>query len=146
LQETTLTAQGITAEGSARAEAEKLMQLAPVEAQIVLAKEIGENVGYQDYLIKVRVVEKDQAVGIETAKALEKSDLKVIVNSGDVQSGVSNMMDLFSPKGGTAIGGMLEALKQTDAGKAVISNLLAPSTPARVEGDANAGAAVRKTK
>ena len=124
LQETTLDAQGIQAQGAAKAEAEKLLQLAPVQAQITLAKEIGENVGYQDYLIKVRVVEKDQAVGVEQARALEKSDLKVIVNSGDVQTGVNGIMDIFTPKGGTAVGGALEALAQTEAGANLISKFL----------------------
>ena len=54
-----------------------------------------------------------QIVGIANAGALEQSDLKVIVNSGDVQGGVGSLGDILSPKGGTAIGGMIEALNQT---------------------------------
>lgn len=117
-------AEGIRVEGSARAEAEKAMQLAPVEAQIVLAKEIGGNQGYQGYLITIRQVEAAQAVGIAQASALEKADIKVISNSGDPVSGVTNVMDLFSSKGGTAVGGMLEALAQTPVGKAVIDKVV----------------------
>jgi flotillin len=65
-------AEGIALEGTARADAEKAMQLAPVQAQITLAKEIGANESYQKYLITIRQVEADQAVGIEQAKAIEE--------------------------------------------------------------------------
>jgi hypothetical protein len=36
-------------------------------------------------------------------------------------------MDLFSSKGGTAVGGMLEALKNTSAGKSVLDKLTSKS-------------------
>lgn len=121
LQLQKLDAEGIQAQGSAKAEAEKAMQLAPIEAQIKLANEIGNNKKYQTYLISVRKIEADQAIGIEQAKALEKADLKVIANSGDVSTGVNNLMDLFSSKGGTQIGGMLEAISQSEVGKGLIS-------------------------
>lgn len=134
-QKTVLTAEGtleaerraaeaIQVKGAATAEAEKLIQLAPVQAQITLAKEIGENQGYQSYLIEIRKVEKDQAVGVEQAQALSQADVKVIVNSGDVTSGVSNIAQVFSPKGGTQIGGMLEALAQTPAGGDLLKRFL----------------------
>ncbi len=123
LQSTRLEAEGIQAEGVARADAEKAMQLAPVEAQIVLAKEIGENQGYQQYLISVRTIEKDQVVGIEQAKALSDADIKVIANSGDVNSGMNSVMDLLSAKGGTALGAAVEAFKQTPAGEALLNNI-----------------------
>jgi hypothetical protein len=58
--------------------------MAPVEAQIVLAKEIGENQSYQQYLITIRQVEANQAIGVEQARALDKADIKVIANSGTV--------------------------------------------------------------
>ena len=74
-------AEAILVKGQSVAEAEKLLQLAPVEAQIVLAKEIGENASYQQYLITIRQVEAAQAVGVEQAKALESADLKVIANN-----------------------------------------------------------------
>lgn len=117
-------AEGITLEGTAKAAAEKAMQLAPVEAQIVLAKEIGGNDSYQKYLVTIRKVEADQAVGIEQAKALQAADIKVISNTGNPTSGLNGVMDLFSSKGGTEVGAMLEGLVQTDAGKALVGKLL----------------------
>lgn len=116
-------AEGITVEGNARADAEKAMQLAPVQAQIVLAKEIGSNEGYQSYLISIRQIEATQAVGIEQAKALSSADLKVIANSGDPVSGVSKVMDLFSAKGGTELAGMVEALAQSEQGEALLNKI-----------------------
>lgn len=116
-------AEGTVLVGNAKAEAEKAMQLAPVQAQITLAKEIGSNVGYQQYLITIRQVEANQVVGVEQAKALEKANVKIISNSGDPVSGITSVRDLFSPKGGTNIGGMLEGLAQTDAGKALLDRI-----------------------
>ena len=62
-------AEAILVKGQAVAESEKLLQLAPVEAQIVLAKEIGENASYQQYLITIRQVEAAQAV-VRTGETL----------------------------------------------------------------------------
>ena len=115
--------EGIALEGNARAEAEKAMQLAPVQAQIVLAKEIGENVGYQQYLITVEQIKANQVVGVEQAKALEKADIKIIANSGDASSGIAKLGDVLSAKGGTSIGAMLEGLAQTETGKAVVDKI-----------------------
>ena len=117
------SAEGIQAEGLAKAEAEKAILLAPVNAQLTLAKEIGENQNYQAYLIEVRRVEATEAVGKEMAQAMREADLKVIANSGSVQNGVASLGDIFTPTGGTSIAGMLEALSQTDTGKALIGGL-----------------------
>lgn len=130
-QKTVLTAEGtleaerraaeaIQVKGAATAEAEKLLQLAPVQAQITLAKEIGENDGYQSYLIEIRKVEKDQAVGVEQAQALKAAEVKVIVNSGDVNSGIDNIAQVFTAKGGTHVASMLEALAQSPSGSDLI--------------------------
>lgn len=116
-------AEGITAQGLAKAEAEKAMQLAPIQAQIELAKEIGGNTSYQEYLITIKKVEATQAVGIEQAKALEKADIKIIANTGEPTAGISNVMDLFSAKGGTNLGAMFEGLAQSDIGKGLIEKL-----------------------
>jgi flotillin len=124
-------ADGITAEGNARAEAQKAMELAPVQAQITLAKEIGANKEYQEYLVTVRKVEAAQAVGIEQAKALSNADVKVISNTGNPTEGLTNVMDLFSSKGGTQVGAMLEALSNTDQGQALLSKFV-PSKPTEV--------------
>lgn len=116
--------EGIKLEGEAKALAEEKMQLAPVNAQITLAKEIGENVGYQQYLVTIRQVEAQQAIGIENAKALKESDLKVIVNSGDVASGVTSLSDVLSSKGGQGLGAALEGLANTDAGKQLLAKFI----------------------
>ena len=119
--------EGIHLEGTARADAEKKMQLASVEAQITLAAKIGENKGYQEYLINIRSVEAQEKVGVEQAKNLGRADIKVIANAGDVNSGVRSAMEMFSSKGGTAVGGMLEALKNTPTGKAVLEKIAGKS-------------------
>lgn len=128
-------AEGITIEGGARADAEKAMQLAPVQAQIELAKEIGSNQGYQSYLISIRQIEATQAVGIEQAQALKSADLKVIANAGDPVSGVNRMMDVFSSKGGTELAAMVEAFAQSEQGQAVLSKLgvTAAAAPAKAK-------------
>lgn len=120
LSATKLHAEGVQAEGAANAEAKRLLELAPISAQIELAKEIGTNEGYQSYLISIRKVEAAQVVGVEQAKALEKADVKVIANTGNAVEGVGSVMDLFTSKGGTQVGAMLEALAQTETGKAVV--------------------------
>lgn len=116
-------AEGIALEGTARADAERAMLLAPVEAQTTLAKEIGSNSEYQKYLITIRKVEADQAVGVAQAGALKEADIKVIANNGNVSSGLNGVMDIFSSKGGTELGAMLEGLAQSEKGQAVLSAL-----------------------
>lgn len=118
-----LNAEGIKAEGDAKGAAEQAMLMAPVNSQITLAKEIGANEPYQKYLIQIRVVEKDEAVGKEQARALVDADIRVIANSGDVISGVNKGMDLFTSKGGTNLGGMIEGFAQTPLGAAIAARL-----------------------
>lgn len=113
-------AEGINAEGTAKANVEKQLALAPVSAQIELAKEIGSNKEYQEYLITIEKVKANQEIGIEQAKNLGHAQIKVIANSGDVTTGITKAMDLFSTKGGTALAGAFEALNQTDAGKKIV--------------------------
>lgn len=117
-------AESVLVNGQAKAEAEKLLQLAPVEAQIVLAKEIGENQSYQQYLITIRQVEANQAIGVEQARSLEKADIKVIANSGTVTGGIGSLGDLFTSQGGQNVGAALEGLAQTGAGKALIDKFV----------------------
>jgi flotillin len=117
-------AQGIELEGLAKAASERAMLMAPVEAQTTLAKEIGQNESYQKYLITIRQVEAQQAVGIEQAKALTEADIKVIANSGSPGAGITNVMDLFSSKGGTELGAMLEGFVASDTGKALLNKVL----------------------
>ncbi len=123
LQAQTKDAEAIKVVGEAKGDAEKAMLLAPVKAQIELAEKIAELDGYQKYLIAIRNVEANQAIGIAQAGALEEADIKVIANSGNAIAGVQNAMDLFSTKGGTAIGGAIEAFANTPTGKALLDRL-----------------------
>lgn len=107
----------------AKADGEKAFQLAPVEAQLTVAREIGENKGYQTYLLTLEQIKAGQVVGVEQAQALKTAGIKIIVNSGDITGGVKNVMDLFTPAGGTAVGGALEALGQTEMGKGLLDKL-----------------------
>lgn len=127
LEAAKLNAQGIEAEGVAKGVAERAILMAPVETQITLAKEIGSNEGYQKYLISIRQVEAGQEVGVAMSEALRSADLKVIANSGDPQSGVAKLGDLFTTAGGTNLSGMLLALSQTEEGKAVVEKLTGKS-------------------
>lgn len=113
-------AQGTLKIGSAEAEALRLKELAPVNAQIELAKEIGENEGYQTYLISIKHIEANRDIGLEQAKALSNADLKIIANEGNVASGVNKIGDVLSSKGGTNLASMLEGLNQSEIGKKII--------------------------
>lgn len=127
-------AEGINVEGIALADAERAMQLAPVEAQIELAKEIGSNEGYQSYLISIRNIEAQQVIGVEQAQALKDADLKVIANSGSPVEGVNKVMDLFSAKGGTEAAAMFEAFAQSEHGEALLNKIgLAKAAPKKGE-------------
>ena len=114
----------IKAKGISEAESKKAMELAGVTAQTTLAKEIGENKSYQEYLIKIREVEVTQVVGVaqyeSMAKAMNGADLKLLVNSGDVHSGIGKLSDVFTAKGGSQINGLLESLKQTPEGSGLL--------------------------
>ncbi len=123
LQDSLKEAEGILAIGTSSAEAKRLEEMATVSPQIALADEIGSNDGYQEYLIKIRDVEKDEAVGIEQAKALQDAGIKVIVNSGNVESGMNSLLDVLTTKGGTNIAGMVEAIRQTDEGSALLNRV-----------------------
>lgn len=116
-------AEALKVEGEAKAVAERAMQLAPVQAQIELAKEIGENKGYQSYLVSLEAINANKEVGLEQAGALKVSDIKIIVNSGTPVEGVTNVMDMFTAKGGTNIAAMLEGLNQTEQGQALLERL-----------------------
>jgi len=119
-------AEGVSVMGAAKASAEQAMQMAPIEAQIKLAKEVGTNTGYQTYLIRLKEVEAGQIVGVEMAQAIKAADLKVIANSGDMQYGVASVGDMFTPAGGTRLTGMLAALGQTKEGAALLDKLGVP--------------------
>jgi len=117
----------IQAKGLAAAEGEKASGLASVVAQVELADKVGDNVEYQNYLIRLKGVEVAGEVGkvqySELAKAMNGADLKLLVNSGDVESGMSKISDIFSSKGGSQLNGLLESLGQTKEGQGLLSLL-----------------------
>ncbi|MGX2957206.1 SPFH domain-containing protein [Ursidibacter arcticus] len=117
-------AQGIAKIGSAEADAKQKLEISLVSGQIELAKEIGSNVGYQQYLVSIRQIEANQAIGIEQAKALAHSDMKFIINEAKVDKGIERVGELFSSTGGTKLAATLEGLNQSDLGKALINKFL----------------------
>jgi flotillin len=123
LVKATKNAEGIQAEGSAKADAEKQMQMASVTAQTTLAKEIGENNGYQQYLIEIRRVEATEKVGLEQAKNINGSNIKIVATAGNVAEGLNSALDVLTPKGGASIATALEALAGTEAGQALLARL-----------------------
>ena len=99
-----------------------------VQPQILLAKEIGENKGYQSYLIEIKRVEASQAVGEKQAENLSNAQIKIVANAGDnIQGGVNSVMDLFTAKGGQSVGAMLEAFAGTEQGQQLLSKLFGKS-------------------
>lgn len=113
--------------GKAKAEAEKALQLAGVAAQTELAKEIGQNAEYQNYMVRIRQIEIEGEVNKvqyeSLATALSSADLKLLVNSGDVNSGLNKFSDILSSKGGAALNGLIESLKHTAEGAGILSLL-----------------------
>ncbi len=121
LVESLKSAEGILAVGTSEAEAKRLLEMATVDPQLELADGIGENEPYQDYMVRIENVNKDRDVGVANAKALQDAGIKMIINSGDAPSGLNNILDVFSTKGGTQIAGMVEAIRQTDEGSALLN-------------------------
>ena len=118
-------AKAIEAKGLAEATAKEKTGLAEVQPQIMLAKEIGENQGYQSYLIEIKKVEASQAVGVEQAKNLGGAQIKIIANAGsNISEGVGSVMDLFTAKGGQSLGAMVEAFAGTEAGQKLLEKVV----------------------
>lgn len=115
-------AEAIRVEGEANATAERLMLEAPVDAQIKLANQVGGNKEYQTYLITIKQIEVDGEVRKENAKALTAAKMQILVNSGDVQSGITKLTDVLSSKGGQAISGMMAGMDESS--KNAIGGLL----------------------
>lgn len=127
-------AKGIEAKGLADALAKEKFGQAEVAPQITLAKEIGENQGYQSYLIEIKKVEANQTVGVEQAKNLGNAQIKIVANAGgNVQEGVSSVMDLFTAKGGQSLGSMLEAFAGTEQGQQLLSKLFGKNTEPKTD-------------
>jgi flotillin len=122
-------AEGIAVEGNAKGTAETAILMAPVDAQIKLAEKIGADKGYQEYLLGIRGIEAQQAVGVAQAEALKSADVKVIANGGTPGKGLTNVMDLFSAGGGTQLAAMLEGLAQSDEGRKLLEKFAGPAKP-----------------
>ena len=121
LERATKEAEGVAAIGRAKAEAESAMLLAPVTAQTTLAKEIGDNEGYQKYLIAVEQMKVAAEVGGKQAEALAAADIKIIANSSDATSGMNKLSDLLSANGGFKLGTMFEGLSATEFGSKILN-------------------------
>lgn len=117
-------AEGIAVEGNAKGQAETALLLAPVNAQITLAKEIGSNQGYQTYLVTLEQVKAGQAVGIAQASALEAAEIKIIATTGSPEEGINSVSELFTVRGGLKLATLVEGLKQTETGKALLNKVL----------------------
>ena len=118
-------AEGIEAKGAAEATAKEKLGNAEVAPQIELAKEIGNNPGYQKYLIEIRQVDALKEVGVEQAKNLGNADIKIIANAGgNLNEGVNSVMELFSAKGGQSLGAMLEALAGSELGQQILNKVI----------------------
>lgn len=117
-------AKAIELAGLAKAKSEEALLLAPVNAQTTLAKEIGQNKEYQEYLLSIRRIESDQAIGEAQANALSNADIKIIANSGSAMDGLKSLKDVVSSNGGTQVGAFMEGLANTDIGKKVLDKVL----------------------
>lgn len=116
-------AEAISATGKATGEAEQAKLMAPVAAQVALADKIGKDESYQRYLTQIATIEAGRDVGKAYAASIEKADLKIIANSGDVSSGVSTFSDILSAKGGTHLAGFITALTQSEEGKKLVESV-----------------------
>jgi flotillin len=125
----TKEAEATKIKGLAKAEAETALNLAPVNAQITLAQEIGSNESYQKYLALIEAFKAYIAVGTEQAKSLQQADVKVIANGGSAQEGISSVMDIFSSKGGTSLAAAIEAFTQSDIGADLVSRFTDSARP-----------------
>ncbi|MBP6860385.1 MAG: hypothetical protein KBC38_02390 [Candidatus Pacebacteria bacterium] len=137
-----LHAEGVKVEGEAVGAADTAKFMAPVTAQMTLAKEIGNNNGYQDYLVRVELVKANQVVGVAQAEALKAADIKVIANAGAMDTGLTSIGSLLSSAGGTALGSLLEGLKNTPTGAAVLNTMGVGESEAKEEAPATPPVAI----
>lgn len=121
-------AKGIQAKGEAKAKAEELAQKAGVQGQITLAKEIGANKEYQNFLLNQQQIEVSGSVirdvGVAQAQNLGHADIKMVVNSGSVSEGVGKASGIFNPDTALNVASMLEAFKSTPIGADLMDKVL----------------------
>ena len=121
-------AKGIEAKGKAQAQATELAKKASVQDQVTLAKEVGENEPYQNFLIKQKQVEVQgdvmKAVGVAQAQNLSGADVKIFANAGTVSEGVGKAAGIFNPGTAFDVASMIEAFKSTPMGSELIDKFL----------------------
>lgn len=124
----TNAAKGIEAKGKAEALATELSKKASVQDQVTLAKEVGENKPYQDFLISQKQIEVQgdvmKAVGVAQAQNLSGAEVKIFANAGSVSEGVSKVSSIFNPGTSFDIASMLEAFKSTPMGAEILDKML----------------------
>ncbi|MDR1050865.1 MAG: hypothetical protein LBP95_07265, partial [Deltaproteobacteria bacterium] len=119
---------GVEAIGRAKAEAEKAIQLASVTAQTELAREVGSNREYQQYLITIEQIKASRDIGIEQAKNIGHADIKILATAGDAAQGIDSAAQVLTPRGGISMAGMVEAFNQSDVGKEILAKFVKPKT------------------
>jgi len=130
LAQETNRATGIQLVGEAEADAKRLLNMADVEPELTLAEGIGENPGYQSFLNTEKAINANRDVGVAAAGALEKGDLKVIVNGGSANEGVNGLMGLFDGSaGGTQLGAIIDGALNTEGGAALLNRLGVTAAP-----------------
>lgn len=121
-------AKGIEAKGKAQAQATELAKKASVQDQVTLAKEVGENKPYQEFLIAQKQIEVQgnvmKEVGVAQAQNLGNADIKMFVNSGSVPEGVGKAAGIFNPDTAMNVASMLETFKSTPMGADIIDKIL----------------------
>lgn len=119
---------GIEAKGKATAQATELAKKASVQDQVTLAKEVGENKPYQDFLIAQKQIEVQgnvmKEVGVAQANNLSGADIKMFVTSGSVPEGVGKAAGIFNPDTAMNVASMIEAFKSTPMGSEIIDKIL----------------------
>lgn len=97
------------------------------------------------YMIKELETHLSEIVDLEKAKSLASADVKVISTWKDGGEGISSFMDLFSANGGTNIGAMVEAAKNT-IGEEKVNELIQKVIPAKKEIPVKVAPAERQTE
>ena len=124
----TNAAKGTEAKGKAEALATELSKKASVQDQVTLAKEVGENKPYQDFLIAQKQIEVQGSVmrdvGVAQAQNLSSADIKIFANSGSVSEGVGKAAGIFNPGTAFDVASMIEAFKSTPMGAEIIDRVL----------------------
>ena len=124
----TNAAKGIEAKGKAEALATELLTKASVQDQVTLAKEVGENKAYQEFLIAQKQIEVQgqvmSEVGVAQAQNLSGADIKMFVNSGSVPEAVGKAAGIFNPGTAFDVASMMEAFKSTPMGAEILDKIL----------------------